>query len=115
MPQIVYETLPCCFIDLDHCTVLTLDTMVEDQELFDGATGEEQILDSVIESGRIEVVDMDTGKVTPIHWGKTSPSTEDGFVDVIVDLPEININHLRALWLYGVIDGDCPDTPPNRS
>ena len=31
-----------------------------------------------------------------------------GQTDVVVDIREITLNHLRVLWLAGVITGDYP-------
>jgi hypothetical protein len=105
--QIVYETLPTNSVDLDHASVFTLACDAEDEGL-----GFPTIVDAIIDAGCIDYVDA-SGVVTPIHWGKTAPN-EFGCYDVVVDLPKIDLPHLRCLWIAGVIDREYPAIPDHK-
>jgi hypothetical protein len=105
MPQIVYETLPSHSVDLDNDVVFTLEYDIEDEVL-----NIPTITDRVVSSGCAHLVDTEAGKDTPIYWGKTSPNAY-GISAVVVDIPEINLQHLQCLWITGVIGGDFPSLP----
>jgi len=107
MPQVVYETLPTHTVDLDNDVVFTMEYDIEDQEL-----GIPTITDRVVTSGCVHLVDTENGIDTPIYWGKTS-SNAYGISAVVVDLPEITLQHLQCLWITGVIGGDSLPSLPS--
>jgi len=105
MSQIVYETLPAHSVDLDNDVVFTMEYDIGDEFL-----NIPTITDRVVSSGCVHLVDTTTGMNTPIYWGKTAPNAY-GISAIVVDLPEIDLQHLQCLWITGVIGGDFPSLP----
>jgi hypothetical protein len=100
MAQHIFEPLPAQSVDLNHAFVSTLSYETEEMP-------EYTRIDDVIDAGVINLVDTNLGVETKLHWGKTAPDA-NGQYAVIVDAPEIKLEHLQVLWLAKVIDGDMP-------
>lgn len=105
MGNIIWEDLPTSNgVDLDRESVFTLSSDISDMEMF----GEkDSITMAVVESGKVHLYHSQTGVVEAVAWGRT-PRDEHGHADVVVDIPLITCDHLRVLWLAGVITGDYP-------
>jgi len=103
--NIVHESLPGYCIDLDNCTVETLDSAMEQTD-FDPSFC---IVDDVIDSGVTGLYHDNIGETQWIHWGKTR-RYENGQYNVVIDAHMITLDILQVLWLMGVIDGDLPTT-----
>ena len=99
--------LPTASIDLDNCSVMTLQSEIDDADVLAGRWP--SMVDQVVEAGEIIFADTEAGTQEKIHWGRTAPV--DVFRNVIVDVPMVTLNILRALRTMGVINGDFPESP----
>ena len=102
MSQVVYEKLPAYTVDLDKVVVTTFDAYVEPGN-YD--------LDKFKKFGVVNLLDTDKGIETKLHWGKTHPDIHGISLVLLIDAPEIKLEYLQALWIYGVIEGDYPSCP----
>ena len=108
MPNIVYETLPAKNgVDLSHECVYTLMADAEDEETF--SRPDLLVTGKVTEAGTAYLYHSQTGEVEAVAWGRT-PRDDHGHADVVVDIQEITLDHLRILWV-GCDYGELPGAP----
>jgi hypothetical protein len=97
----VYETLPAGMVDLDKCSVCAWPVAEE----------EPAMIDNVIQSGVVVLYNTKHFKgdalgaflfPSNIYWGKTAVN-EQGFYNIVVDVPEITESILMALYIMNVI------------
>jgi len=97
--------LPTASIDLDNCSVMTLQSEIDDADILEGRWP--SVINRVVESGEVGLLHDDTGVTETISWGRTAKD-EHGIFDVVVDVKAITLDILRVLWVTGVIDGAFP-------